>query len=576
MPTWKRFIKIYEYIAYDLLAPENAMAQYKRIADAILSLDIFPDRFALFEMEPVSCLLYCRCRSCHSNGCLIWDIGCVCAAIRKDGNKQGTENRPLSPESGSCIMKYILKPDYALRGFDHGRQKVLTDLRDGSRYPLTDLMAFVLGMCDGETDFDRFTLFPAYRQIAERACRDGLVTEAAAGQKLRPEQTRQTVPVLNITGVQWSLTGRCNAACRHCYLTASQHGHRDPDTEEMLRILDILAENRVRRIAITGGEPLLRADLPLLLDRMVQNGQLVTGISTNGFLLTDRMADQFLSRGMCPDIQLSFDGPGHHDWMRGVPGAEEMAIAAMDVCARKGLSCALAMCLHRENIRLLVPTVRLAVDHGVSCVRACAVSDMGGFSSRDGMTLFRGDEIIPYYLEAIPEIVKDRPEITVEFAGVMRFRASEPEDYRILPLIRPCADPSGDRVCLSVENTCYISDEGRLLPCITVAGSPLEQDFPKLTENTFEKCMNSPAYRRFLSLRTEELVRRNPECAACEYLPLCGCGCRGNPVSRAGDLYGIDRERCLFFRHHWPEKIRQVMAVYPAKNTAKEKPSEYQ
>ena len=43
---------IYEYIAYELLAPETAMEQYNRIADAILSLDSFPDKFALFEMEP--------------------------------------------------------------------------------------------------------------------------------------------------------------------------------------------------------------------------------------------------------------------------------------------------------------------------------------------------------------------------------------------------------------------------------------------------------------------------------------------------------------------------------------------
>ena len=43
---------IYEYIAFKLLAPENAMGQYNRIADAILTLDSCPERFALFECEP--------------------------------------------------------------------------------------------------------------------------------------------------------------------------------------------------------------------------------------------------------------------------------------------------------------------------------------------------------------------------------------------------------------------------------------------------------------------------------------------------------------------------------------------
>lgn len=44
--------KIYNYIANTLLAPENAMGQYNRIAEAILTLEIFPERYELFELEP--------------------------------------------------------------------------------------------------------------------------------------------------------------------------------------------------------------------------------------------------------------------------------------------------------------------------------------------------------------------------------------------------------------------------------------------------------------------------------------------------------------------------------------------
>ncbi|MGN0307738.1 MAG: type II toxin-antitoxin system RelE/ParE family toxin [Lachnospiraceae bacterium] len=43
---------IYNYIAIDLLAPENAMGQYNRIADEILTLDTFPERFRIMESEP--------------------------------------------------------------------------------------------------------------------------------------------------------------------------------------------------------------------------------------------------------------------------------------------------------------------------------------------------------------------------------------------------------------------------------------------------------------------------------------------------------------------------------------------
>ena len=43
---------IYDYIADVLLAAENAMGQYNRIADAILTLESNPERCPVFEVEP--------------------------------------------------------------------------------------------------------------------------------------------------------------------------------------------------------------------------------------------------------------------------------------------------------------------------------------------------------------------------------------------------------------------------------------------------------------------------------------------------------------------------------------------
>ncbi len=43
--------EIYYYIAEQLQAPEAAMGQYTRIADAIETLDTFPERVKLMETE---------------------------------------------------------------------------------------------------------------------------------------------------------------------------------------------------------------------------------------------------------------------------------------------------------------------------------------------------------------------------------------------------------------------------------------------------------------------------------------------------------------------------------------------
>lgn len=44
--------EIYNYIAIQLQAPENAMGQYNRIAETIEGLNVFPERVKLLESEP--------------------------------------------------------------------------------------------------------------------------------------------------------------------------------------------------------------------------------------------------------------------------------------------------------------------------------------------------------------------------------------------------------------------------------------------------------------------------------------------------------------------------------------------
>ena len=44
-------IRIYRYIADDLLSPDNAKRQLDRLYDSISSLDEMPDRFRIYDIE---------------------------------------------------------------------------------------------------------------------------------------------------------------------------------------------------------------------------------------------------------------------------------------------------------------------------------------------------------------------------------------------------------------------------------------------------------------------------------------------------------------------------------------------
>lgn len=43
---------IYEYIAFELLSPENAEGQLDRLEEHIIGLETFPEKFRAYEKEP--------------------------------------------------------------------------------------------------------------------------------------------------------------------------------------------------------------------------------------------------------------------------------------------------------------------------------------------------------------------------------------------------------------------------------------------------------------------------------------------------------------------------------------------
>ena len=44
--------EIFEYIAFELQSPENAIGQLDRLEEQILSLDAMPKRYRKYEKEP--------------------------------------------------------------------------------------------------------------------------------------------------------------------------------------------------------------------------------------------------------------------------------------------------------------------------------------------------------------------------------------------------------------------------------------------------------------------------------------------------------------------------------------------
>jgi GTP 3',8-cyclase len=89
-----------------------------------------------------------------------------------------------------------------------------------------------------------------------------------------------------------SVTDRCNFRCVYCmpkevFGPGYQFLHRDQilTFEEITRLARIFVDHGVRKIRLTGGEPLVRRDLPLLVAMLARLPDLDLTLTTNGALL---------------------------------------------------------------------------------------------------------------------------------------------------------------------------------------------------------------------------------------------------------------------------------------------------
>jgi cyclic pyranopterin phosphate synthase len=98
-----------------------------------------------------------------------------------------------------------------------------------------------------------------------------------------------------ITYLRISVTDRCNLRCVYCMPEAGLEWIPKAEIltfEEIERVVRAAAPLGVRSIRLTGGEPLVRRDLPDLVARLAAiEGVEDISLSTNGLLLADLAAD---------------------------------------------------------------------------------------------------------------------------------------------------------------------------------------------------------------------------------------------------------------------------------------------
>lgn len=150
-----------------------------------------------------------------------------------------------------------------------------------------------------------------------------------------------------ITYLRISVTDRCNLRCVYCMppegVQRLEH-QAIMRYEEIAEVVRVAAGEGIRRVRVTGGEPLVRLDLPVLI-RMIHETPGIEDISltTNGLLL-ERMARELREAGL-DRINISLDtlqaekfaritrGGSLETVLRGIAAAEAVGLAPIKINA---------------------------------------------------------------------------------------------------------------------------------------------------------------------------------------------------------------------------------------------------
>jgi GTP 3',8-cyclase len=154
----------------------------------------------------------------------------------------------------------------------------------------------------------------------------------------------ETAPLIDSFGrlhdnLRISVTDRCNIRCFYCMPETDVHfveRREILDFEEIERFVRIAVALGIRKVRVTGGEPLLRRDLPVLIRRLLEiPGVQDLALTTNGVLLT-KLAGPLYDAGL-RRINVHLDTLDRQRFFQITRRDEiDKVLAGLDLCKKLG------------------------------------------------------------------------------------------------------------------------------------------------------------------------------------------------------------------------------------------------
>lgn len=174
------------------------------------------------------------------------------------------------------------------------------------------------------------------------------------------------VPPIELREIDINVTNLCNLTCVYCSY-ASTPGKDEPELERSVigAVLDDAAAIGNRVVHFSGGEPVIRKDMPDLIAHASRNGFKMR-MHSNGALLTKPKLEQLWAAGL-RQVLVSLDGPAeHHDWHRQRAGLWGKTIAGIRNAVSLGFNVRVNSVATVRNVGAIAGLMPLVMELGAA------------------------------------------------------------------------------------------------------------------------------------------------------------------------------------------------------------------
>ncbi len=451
-------------------------------------------------------------------------------------------------------MYYILNPDIGLRSWKllpYAFYRRHTRNAEG----LEEEEFEFLSKCDSKHDLPE-------NDIAKKFLDKGFIAECekdstglSPWQKL--EMKNRYFPAMN-----WMITGRCNYNCLHCFNAKDNERLQSEFTmEQANQLLDQAQKAGINSFTITGGEPMVHKNFFEIIEGIYKRGMYVEELNTNGHFINKEALDKFKKIGCFPLIKISFDGIGHHDWLRDRKGAEKDTLDAIKLCLDEGFRVKVQMNVYRGNLDTLLETVETVEKLGAEEIRIIKTTEVPRWEENAPNQTLGFTEYYDEMLKFVKEFIKKDHKIIVDIWQMLQL-LSYSKAYDIRAVSAPIGQFRGSKpTCPGNRGMIAVAANGNVYPCMQMTGTMDSRNF--YLGNVFKEglinLMTDSKYLDEVCKTIDDLEEHCEKCRNCEWFKFCCGGCVAVAWLYSNDTLSNDPFKCEFFLNGYYDKTVEIM-----------------